>query len=434
MSNHDEQQISVESLNVNVRGARLIPSKEAAQQAAQAAGCQLEIFREATSWPMPCEEEAVLKTPTGTVIATHRREHTEIIFESADGPLTEQINQLARLIVVMDRNSHRPPIGRLDITVNMTANQPPPEWDVAAQMSRSRTVDTGGGVLINQTTAVRRNFEMEAEVGTPIWDITASGTWEGTTVPDQQTMTAMIQATYTVAMLEMLPELKDEQHKAPMLLAPADQMGALGDVVAVELEYLTELCARYEMHRIPFGAVAAIVAVSNAVANANEIRPQLDLVEFEAPSLIPSAAARIDAAMERLDQEHEPYENGTTKEPDEDDVAVISIVAHTMAMAGKRHAIAHCADQMRKPGLAMNTRLTYRSIADLIINASVDHLDATVGQLEMENELTKDYPELARQLTDVINDADNDAMTAYHQACQDLDQQAGNDGQAGMQP
>ena len=68
------------------------------------------------------------------------------------------------------------------------------------------------------------------------------------------------------------------------------------------------------------------------------------------------------------------------------------------------------------PRLLTDTRRTYRNIAESIIYASVNHLEATVG--ELENKIRQQYPDLTSQLTDVISDAHPDVMTAFHNACQ----------------
>ena len=240
-------------------------------------------------------------------------------------------------------------------------------------------------------------------------------------MPKREDLNTLIKATQTVALLNMLPHLHSKKSQHQPLPIPADQLGTFADVAAVELQYTAALTERYNQHRIPFGTVAAAMAIGTAIENAKAIRHYLNQVEFEVPSLSKPAAERIDAAMDILNRENQPYDRSTNPDPTDEDLAVIIVVAHTIAMASKRHAIAHCAAQMENKRLPTRIRRTYRVIAEQIINASVDHLHATVGQLELENQLADDYPDLAGQLVDVIADANQDAMTDFHRACQSMD-------------
>ena len=118
---------------------------------------------------------------------------------------------------------------------------------------------------------------------------------ECSTIPKREELNTLIKATYTEAVLNVMPHLRSRTSQHQPLPIPADQLGTFADVAVVELQYTAALCERYNQHRIPFGAVAAVMAVGPAIENTEAIRHYLNLVDFEVPSLAQPAAERIDA-------------------------------------------------------------------------------------------------------------------------------------------
>ena len=275
--------------------------------------------------------EANFHAPDGCASVTLRNGSTEILFHPQSDSLKQHIQQLAVCTAALDQSAGHPKTQRVHIWIAMSTDQPPPGWHVAAEMSHTRAIGTDCGIRIKQCTTVRRVHDIEADIGSPAWDLIAHGIIECSTIPTRQELDTLVKATYTEAVLNMVPTLRSPESQHQSLPIPADQLGAFADVTAVELQYTTALCQRYEQHRVPFGSVAAIMAIAPTIENAEAIRPHLDLLALEVPSLAPSAAERIDATMEILNRENQTYDRSAVSPPTQEDTVVITIVAHTIA-------------------------------------------------------------------------------------------------------
>ena len=84
-------------------------------------------------------------------------------------------------------------------------------------MSHTRTIGTDCGIRIKQCTTVRRVHDIEADIGSPAWDLIAHGIIECSTIPTRQELDTLVKATYTEAVLDMVPTLRSpaSQHQPP---------------------------------------------------------------------------------------------------------------------------------------------------------------------------------------------------------------------------
>lgn len=416
-------EIHVDWIEVATTGANMTPSEEVADRVARQTDTRL------VRWLTPEQRggafgpEATLDSPVGSISICDHGESTEILAENQTEDLDELIELLAAVAAALAHAAGNPWIGGIEIRVAMGTDRHPPLWPVAAQMTHSRFIQTEPGIRLHHSVTSRRVYDLEEDSGQPWWDLITAATAQVNEMPDAHTMGDIITATCTEAYLTMKPELHNEDSAPRPLQFPAHEVGPYGDVAAAEIERVAEICDRFGVRSAPLGAVASIMALSGCMGNAELIRPQLTLIDFDVPSLAQPAAQRIDRALEKMDQEHEPIPLDDRSEPDwtDQNMNITVAAAHTMSLAAKRHAIAHCAARMNDRTLPRYTRQVYRDIAERIINASTHHLDCTIGQLEMENEMAALHPEMAWLMEDILSDAGADAMAQFHQACQTLE-------------
>ena len=421
--NEEKTYIHVDFIQIATTGARITPDEAGSARAAQAAGLKIVRWLPPESRGSPNGPEALMDGPAGSVAICDQRDGTEIHAGNQTDDLEDLIEMIAATASAVAKEAGNPQLDDITICVAMSTDRKPPDWPIAAEMTQSRTIRTETGIRLQHSTTCRREYDIEDDCGEPAWDLIANATPQVSEMPDAHDMAVIIKATYTEACLAMMPELHGEESAPIALPIAAHEIGPYGDVAAAEIERAAEICERFDTRSAPLGAVAAIMALSGCMGNAERIRPHLDRIEYDVPSIAGPAARRIDATMAKLDEETDEVPEDDRDEPEWSDqnLNITMAVAHTMSLAAQRRAVRHCATRMRDDALPRYIRRVYRDIADRIINVSTYHL-------EMENEIAALHPEMARLMEEILQEAGTDAMTEFHQACQALERATNNDG------
>lgn len=371
--------------------------------------------------------------PLGRVSIRQRDKDTELRAENEADDLDDLIDLVATMTEAMDRKAGHPDIKGLTIKITIRTDRHPPGWPGAVRMSHRREFRTETGINLTGKTTSSRRLDLEARDGVARWSLKVSAAAQVDRLPGADELDVLIKTAYTEGCLALMPELHNAGSAPEPMPIAAHEIGPYGDVAAAELEKAAQIAERFDMRTESLGAVAAVMALSGCMGNAERIRPQLDKVEYALPSLAGPAALRIDDIMARLDQDTEAVPEDDRNDPAWTDrnTSITMAMAHTMSLAAQRHAIRRCAARMSDPSLPGYIRRVYRDIAERIINVSTHHLDSTVGELELENEIATLSPETARLLDETLDEAGTDAMTEFHQACQSLDAATSKSGGTG---